>query len=96
MELHAEIGGECIQNIEKRLGSSNFLQMAREIAFAHHERWDGTGYPKQIAGEEIPLSGTNCLDLRCLRRALDSTGLQRPVFAREMRQNYPRRSRNSI
>ena len=56
MQHHAAIGGECLQEIEQRLGRSNFLQMAREIAFAHHERWDGTGYPKGLAGEEIPLS----------------------------------------
>ncbi len=55
MQLHTIIGGRCLQEIEQRLGSSNFLQMAREIAFAHHERWDGTGYPYGLAGSEIPL-----------------------------------------
>ncbi len=56
MQEHSPIGGECLLRIEQRLGSSNFLQMAREITFAHHERWDGTGYPNGLAGEEIPLS----------------------------------------
>ena len=56
MEMHAVIGGKCIREIESQLGRSNFLQMAREIAFCHHERWDGRGYPKGLAGEEIPLS----------------------------------------
>lgn len=56
IQEHAAIGGECLLEIELRLGTSNFLQMAREIAFAHHERWDGGGYPKGLAGDHIPLS----------------------------------------
>ncbi len=56
MQQHAVIGGECLREIEQRLGSSNFLQMAREIAFAHHEHWDGSGYPFKIKGDAIPLS----------------------------------------
>jgi putative two-component system response regulator len=38
-------------------GRSPVLQLAREIALSHHERWDGAGYPGGLAGEEIPLSG---------------------------------------
>lgn len=56
MEAHAVIGGECLRKIERRLGSSNFLHMARDIAFAHHERWDGNGYPHGLRGEQIPLA----------------------------------------
>ena len=56
MQLHAAIGGNCIREIESRLGKSNFLTMAREIAFNHHERWDGRGYPKGLSGDDIPLA----------------------------------------
>ena len=56
MKRHSIIGGECILDIERRLGSSNFLEMAREIAFAHHERWDGSGYPYGLSQEQIPLA----------------------------------------
>lgn len=56
MEDHSRIGGECLSEIERRLGRSNFLHMARDIAFAHHERWDGTGYPYGLRGEQIPLA----------------------------------------
>ncbi|HEX4129009.1 MAG TPA: HD domain-containing phosphohydrolase [Pirellulales bacterium] len=56
MQLHAALGGECIREIELQLGSSNFLEMAREIAFCHHEHWNGRGYPAGLAGEAVPLA----------------------------------------
>jgi len=56
MRHHPRIGADCIEQIQRRLGESNFLFQAREIALYHHERWDGTGYPFGIHTEEIPLS----------------------------------------
>ncbi len=56
MQTHTTIGGQCLRDVERRLGSSNFLQMARDIAMCHHERWDGTGYPIGSAAEQIPLA----------------------------------------
>jgi response regulator RpfG family c-di-GMP phosphodiesterase len=56
IQEHVAIGEQCLQGIERRLGRSNFLQMAREIAAGHHERWDGRGYPRGLSGEQIPLS----------------------------------------
>jgi HD-GYP domain-containing protein (c-di-GMP phosphodiesterase class II) len=56
IQIHTTLGGECIRQIERRLGNSTFLQMAREIALFHHERWDGAGYPHGVSGESIPLA----------------------------------------
>lgn len=58
MQRHPTLGRDALQRAEDSLGGSNsFLHVAREIAFSHHERWNGQGYPAGLAGEEIPLAG---------------------------------------
>lgn len=52
MQLHTLIGPEIIGNDE-----SDLLTLARSIALTHHEKWDGTGYPKKLSGTEIPIEG---------------------------------------
>ncbi len=52
MRKHPEYGAEIIGD-----HSSMLLSMAREIALTHHEKWDGTGYPYNLSGDDIPLSG---------------------------------------
>ncbi len=57
MKTHANEGRKAIEVAEANLESDNsFLRHAREIAYAHHEKWDGSGYPLGIAGNNIPLS----------------------------------------
>ena len=53
---HPTIGGECLQAIGQQLGDDDFLQLSREIAYGHHERWDGSGYPAKAQGENIPFA----------------------------------------
>jgi putative two-component system response regulator len=57
MRSHAVIGRDIIDQIQRGTGTpSEFLGLAREIAHGHHERWDGKGYPRGLAGDAIPVS----------------------------------------
>ena len=69
MKTHAEIGAEILGE-----GSSPLMQMSREIAIAHHEKWDGGGYPGSSKGEEIPLSGR----IVAIADVFDALTMERP------------------
>jgi putative two-component system response regulator len=57
MKRHAAEGEKIIDSIMAESGDEIFLQNAKLFAGSHHERWDGTGYPRGLAGTEIPLQG---------------------------------------
>ncbi len=57
MKKHTTYGHDALLRAEEELGTTDFVQMAREIALSHHERWDGTGYPYALKGDDIPVSG---------------------------------------
>ena len=57
MKSHPELGQNTILQAESELGIDvPFLQYAKEIAYGHHEKWDGSGYPQGLSGEDIPIS----------------------------------------
>lgn len=57
MKAHPAIGRDALRDAETRMGTEGtFLSVAKEIAYGHHERWDGSGYPQGLRGEAIPLA----------------------------------------
>jgi putative two-component system response regulator len=69
MRSHTTKGAEILAG-----STSPLIQMAEAIARTHHERWDGTGYPNGLKGEEIPLVGRIC----AVCDVFDALGSRRP------------------
>lgn len=55
MRTHAEIGAHTLCRVFESTREKNFLRMGHEIAWGHHERWDGNGYPRGLRGAATPL-----------------------------------------
>ncbi len=62
MKTHADFGAQTLDAALRQFPGVKFLQMGRDIAASHHERFDGTGYPQGLGGESIPL----CAELSLL------------------------------
>ncbi|MFQ2027744.1 HD domain-containing phosphohydrolase [Aeromonas veronii] len=82
MKRHPQIGADALASAEAQLGSNSFLRLAREISLTHHEKWDGSGYPAGLAGEDIPLSG-RLMAVADVYDALISKRVYKPAFSHE-------------
>jgi PAS domain S-box-containing protein len=56
IKCHTRFGGDAITSIQSQIEGRSFLNIGREIAYNHHEKWDGSGYPRGLRGPDIPLA----------------------------------------
>jgi len=82
MKRHAEFGYKTIKESMQKLHSKSFLKHAMDIAYTHHEKWDGSGYPRGLKGDNIPLSG-RLMALADVYDALISKRCYKPPFTHE-------------
>lgn len=94
MKTHAVIGFSALQSASFRLGNNSFLKYAMELARNHHEKWDGTGYPDGLSGEEIPLSA-RIMAVADVYDALISKRTYKPAFSHEKAVSLIREARGT-
>jgi len=77
MKTHALLGAKMLEG-----GDSPYLEMGRDIAMSHHERWDGSGYPHGLRGEDIPFAA-RLMNIADVYDALRSRRCYKPPFEHE-------------
>ncbi len=83
MKLHSTYGHDAIEAaINTMHTNNNFLRFAKEIAYGHHEKWDGSGYPLGLSGDDNPLSA-RLMALADVYDALISKRVYKPAFSHD-------------
>ncbi len=100
MKTHVSIGRSIIDNAINYYNKTNeFLIIAANITYSHHEKWDGSGYPRGLAGEQIPLEGRlmaladvydALVSNRCYKAAFPFAEAESMIFQESGRQFDPR------
>ncbi len=80
MKRHVTIGGETLEAAVSAHPEARFLRMARDIAMSHHERFNGSGYPLGLAGDDIPLCG-RIVAVADVYDALVTRRIYKPAFS---------------
>lgn len=83
MKQHAAIGGATLSAAADAHPEAKYLQMARDIALSHHEKYDGSGYPAGLRGEQIPLCG-RIVALADVYDALTTARVYKPAYSHEV------------
>ncbi len=82
IKKHSVLGGDVLSDIEAQIGAQTFLTLGKEIAYYHHEKWNGTGYPNGLKGEEIPLSA-RIVSIADVYDALTSKRIYKEAFSHQ-------------
>ena len=82
MKTHSLIGGDALRDADYEAGQNSFLAMGRDIAYYHHERWDGKGYPNGLKDGDIPLAA-RIVTLADVYDALTSRRPYKEAFSHE-------------
>ncbi len=87
MKTHTIIGGDTLKQAELRIENLSLLKMGTEIAYHHHEKWDGKGYPHGLAGEAIPVPA-RIVGLADVYDALTSKRCYKEAYSHEVAREY--------
>ena len=87
MKTHTVIGGDTLKEAEGRIGELELLKMGSEIAYHHHEKWDGNGYPHGLSGEAIPVPA-RIVGLADVYDALTSKRCYKEAYSHEIARQY--------
>ena len=79
MKTHTTIGARTLQGVGENYPRNSFITMGAQIAHSHHERWDGSGYPRGLAGDAIPLAA-QIMSVADVYDALRTARRYKPAF----------------